>query len=83
MKRRTFDPDVPLPPGGMPPQFSEPELLCETCQRATPREVLVNCGARCGPCFDAYCRGAFAGQPTKPVSLEEAARKLAQFAGRS
>lgn len=79
--RKTFDEDAPpLPPGGVMPLPMQRQMSCMVCKAGTPVETLNNFGARCGRCFTAYCRGAFAGLEPQ-VSREEAVKRLASFVG--
>ena len=58
MSRSQFDEDVPLPPHGAAPGNGR-YLACITCANPTDTKTLMEFGARCFPCYQAYCR-----QPT-------------------
>jgi len=57
MSRKTFDPDaeVLLPPHGQPAFVDDGRLPCRWCRMPTLRVTLAQYGARCYPCFEAYC----------------------------
>jgi len=49
------NPEIPLPPHDRNPIPTERTGICCSCGEAAPVAALANFGARCGPCFRAYC----------------------------
>lgn len=48
---------IPMPPHGKPPRIddSDPLMPCNGCNTLTKRSTLNTFGARCAPCYRAYC----------------------------
>lgn len=52
--RKTFDPDVPLPPHGYVQE--DKRQPCRWCDAPTSIATLNQYGARCFGCYESYCR---------------------------
>lgn len=52
-------------------EFSSRQFLCCTCRRLTDGTELAEFGARCGACYEAYCRAA----PSGPIPRNTAEKR--------
>lgn len=46
----------------------ERRMACMTCGESTTIETLSSFGARCFPCYQAYCREPFQQRPRSPAA---------------